>query len=163
MYHFRDRDKPWFNMYKVGDTIVFDNEKCTDRLIVTRHTIWDDSDRIIANEGVLFENYHAMAQIEGIFYHMNRAIDFWYFVVRGNDSVDVRLSMNIGNHYSFHIKNKENFQNGIYNDTVIFDTLCYEPGERGDSPLEVEWLKWKKGKGIVAYKLSDGTLFDDSK
>lgn len=161
MYHFREKDQAWFNMYKAGDIIKFDCGDYLDKLIITKNKVWDDSSRLIANEGELFEEYHAVAEIDGIFKHKNRETAFWYFVIRGSDSTDVLLSFNIGNHYAFNIDNKENFNNGLYNDTVVFDSLCYELGLAGDGPLEIEWLKWKKGKGIVAYKLSDGTIFDD--
>lgn len=75
---------------------------------------------------------------------------------------DPILNVVIGERYAMPVKDARNYSKiGIYKDTIIIDNLNSFQKKYKKHSFTFEYMKWHKYKGVVEYKLSDGTIYKD--
>ena len=156
MYHFTEDDYTMINIYKADSTYILKMENETDTLIVKNVTIYDNSSNFYIDESTPGPDYHALAYIDAQLVHKSTKIPFSAVYEKYANEVDPRISIVIGELYAFDICDKRNFKkDGIYNDTIIIDSLNSKKGYEWPGKFEIEYLQWHKKKGIVKYKIRD--------
>jgi hypothetical protein len=69
----------------------------------------------------------------------------------------------MGERYAMSVKDQRNYSStGIYKDTILIDSLNSFQKNYKKHHFAFEYMKWHKYKGVVEYKLSDGTIYKDS-
>ena len=161
MYHFSKSDSLYFEVYDTLQSYVFKTNKGTDTLrfveknIVENYNEWyfDQVDGSIFN---------AQFYMEGRLKHHGHNEKIFILFVKESDDQDPTMEMGLGERYAIPIEDERNYVNGMYKDTIIVDAK--NSILRNDFPhyYTFDYLKWHKYKGIVEYKLSDGTIYKDS-
>ena len=161
MYHFTKSDSLYFEVYDTLQSYVFKTNKGTDRLrfvekkIVEKYNEW----YIDQVDGSIF---NAQFYMEGRLKHYGHEETIFILFVKESDNQDPIMEMGLGERYAIPIEDERNYVNGMYKDTIIVD--AENSIFRNDFPhyFTFDYLKWHKYKGIVEYKLSDGTIYKDS-
>ena len=68
----------------------------------------------------------------------------------------------MGERYALPVSDSRNMKaDGFYKDTIIIDDTNSQVNHALDHCYEFEYLIWHKYKGIIGYKLSDGTVYPE--
>ena len=159
MYHFSQSDSLYFNMYDTLQYYTFKTNKGIDTLIFTRKQIEENYNEwyIDIVDGTIF---NAFSYSEGVFRHNGSNEEIHISHRKDADNKDPVLNIILGERYAMPIDEARNFsKTGIYKDTIIIDDTNSHLNHYRQHNYTFEYLKWHKYKGIVEYKLSDGTIY----
>ncbi|MDO4991391.1 MAG: hypothetical protein Q4E26_00355 [Prevotellaceae bacterium] len=98
----------------------------------------------------------------GVFIHNGEEYEFWYRFRKKNDKGDPLFAIRIGARSTGDVTDLRNYYYGRYNDVIVIDSANSEIIDIKRQLCEFDSFKWHKFKGIVEYKLSDGTIYKDS-
>ena len=161
-FHFSKHDSLYFNAYDTLKSSVFITNKGIDTLIINKKEIREEYGKYYfsGTEGSVF---NAFCYCEGKLIHEDVQEDFKLFFRKIYHDLDPEISLSIGDSYAMPIYDSRNFKSpGIYKDTIIIDGHNIKYRHPLSHNYKIEYLKLHKYKGIVEYKLSDGTIYKDS-
>lgn len=162
MYHFSQSDSLYFNIYDTLQYYTFKTNNGIDTLQITKKYIEENYNEwyIDMEEGSIFE---ACFFCEGIFRHNSSDEEIHIHHVKKADNQDPVLKVVLGERYAMPVHDARNYSKiGIYKDTIVIDSTNSHQNHYKPHNYTFEYLKWHKYKGIVEYKLSDGTIYKDS-
>jgi len=163
MYHFTKHDSTYFNAYDTLKPYYFKTNTGTDVLYLTSKKIREDYCQWYWDNNVESSVFNASFSCKGYFIHKYVAKRFWLFYFKESDNDDPTMTIYIGERQAHRIHDERNLQsNGIYKDNIIID---YKNSKMHDEEemckYHFDYIKWNKYKGIVEYKLSDGTFYKE--
>ena len=100
--------------------------------------------------------------MEGRLNHHGHEEKISILFIKESDNQDPIIQMVLGERYALPIEDERNYVNGMYKDTIIMDAENSHLNHYLPHYYTFDYLKWHKYKGIVEYKLSDGTIYKDS-
>lgn len=160
IYHFSLHDSLYFNAYDTACYYTFKTTKGLDSLRINRKVCIDNYKKwyidICPPEGT----FNPIFYYDGVFIHNGCMEDYSLFLEKLVDNSDSELSVVLGERYAFSINDARNMKSeGFYKDTIIIDDANSHVNHDFEHCYEFEYLIWNKYKGIVGYKLSDGTVY----
>ena len=163
IYHFTPHDSLYFNAYDTACYYTFKTSKGLDSLWIKKKVCIDNYKEwyvdIAPREGELEPIFYYV----GDFIHNGSKEDFYLCYEKLYENTDPVLKMSVGERYARPVDDPRNMKSdGIYNDTIIIDDGNSFVNHDFKHCYEFEYLIWHKYKGIIGYKLSDGTIFPDS-
>lgn len=161
MYHFSQSDSLYFNIYDTLQSYYFKTNNGIDTLKFTKKQIKENyNEWYIDNvDGPIFNAYF---YCEGIFRHNGSDEEIHFSHRKEADNEDPVFTLVLGECYATSIDDARNFSKpGIYKDTIVIDNMNFHQNHFKPHNYTFEYMKWHKYKGIVEYKLSDGTIFKD--
>ena len=162
MHHFSQSDSLYFNIYDTLQCYTFKTNNGIDTLRFTKKHIEENYSEwyFDMEDGSVFE---AFFYCEGIFRHNSSDEEIHISHKKESDNQDPVFRVVLGERYAMPIADARNFiKTGIYKDTIIIDNTNSKLNNYKSHNYTFEYLKWHKYKGIVEYKLSDGTIYKDS-
>lgn len=159
MYHFSQNDSLYFNIYDTLQYYTFNTNKGIDTLQIIKKHIKENYNEwyIDMVDGAIFEAYFFS---EGYFKHNGSDEKIQIHHQKVADNQDPLFSIVIAERYADDIKDIRNLsESGIYRDTIVIDSTNSQQNHYEPHNFTFEYLKWHKYKGIVEYKLSDGTTY----
>ena len=161
MYHFTKSDSLCFNAYDTLNCYVLKTNKGKDTLRFVRKCIEENYNEwyFDMNDGAVF---NAHFYCDGILTHNGHNEEISISYTKESDNHDPVMSIVLAERYALSIKDERNYVNGFYKDTIIVDSENSQQNSCHPHSFTFEYLKWHKYKGIVEYKLSDGTIYKDS-
>lgn len=161
-YHFSKHDSLYFDVYDTLKSYIFVTNKGIDTLKVNEKEIREEYGKYYfsSTESNVF---NAFCSCKGKFIHNGVQEDFNLFFLKIYHELDPEISLSIGDSHARPIYDNRNFKSpGIYKDTIIMDSENIKETASCSNDYKIEYLKLHKYKGIVEYKLSDGTIYKDS-
>ena len=163
IYHFTPHDSLYFNAYDTACYYTFKTSKGLDSLWINRKVCIDNYKKwyvdIAPREGELEPIFYYV----GDFIHNGSKERFFLHYKKIYENADPELKVSLGERYALPVDDPRNMKSeGIYNDTIIIDDENSFVNHDFKHCYEFEYLIWHKYKGIIGYKLSDGTIFPDS-
>ncbi len=161
MYHFSQSDSLYFNIYDTLQSYYFKTNNGIDTLQFTEKQIKENYNwwYIDMVDGPIF---NAHFHIEGILRHNGSDERVYVSCNKKADNKDPVFNIVLAEHYAMPIDDARNFSKpGIYKDTIVIDSMNSQQNHYFPHSYTFEYMKWHKYKGIVEYKLSDGTIFKD--
>lgn len=161
MFHFTTHDSLYFNVYDTLKEYTFHTNKGTDTLRVNKKQIRDLYSEWYFNN-LETSVFNASFFCGGVFIHNGAEYEIWYRFRKKNDKGDPLFAIKIGARITYDVTDLRNYYYGRYNDVIVIDSANSEIIDIDRQLCEFDCLKWHKFKGIVEYKLSDGTIYKDS-
>lgn len=162
MHHFSPQDSLYFNVYDTQKYYTFCTNTGIDTILFKKKYVEENYKEwyFDMSDGPIFEAYFCC---EGIFIHNSVEETFHYSYKKCCDNQDPELTVIWGELYAMPVNDLRNFsEEGIYKDTIIVDKKNYRPGYYfKNDKCSLVYLKWHKYKGVIEYKLSDGTIYKD--
>ena len=163
IYHFTPHDSLYFNAYDTACYYTFKTSKGLDSLWIKKKVCIDNYKEwyvdIAPREGELEPIFYYV----GDFIHNGSKERFFLHYEKIYENADPELKVSLGERYALPVDDPRNMKSeGIYNDTIIIDDGNSFVNHDFKHCYEFEYLIWHKYKGIIGYKLSDGTIFPDS-
>lgn len=162
MYHFSQSDSLYFDVYDTLHLYYLKTNNGIDTLQFKKKHVDENYNEwyIDMSEGSIF---NASFYFEGIIRHSGFEEELYVSYEKVADNQDPVLSIVMGERYAMPVKDKRNYSSkGIYKDTILIDSLNSIQNNYNKHHFTFEYMKWHKYKGIVEYKLSDGTIYKDS-
>lgn len=161
MYHFSKSDSLYFEVYDTLNSYVFKTNNGTDTLRFVKKYVKENYNEwyIDQVDGAVFNAYFYM---DGILNHNGHHEKISISFNKESDNQDPIMVIILGERYALPIEDERNYVNGFYKDTIIVDDENSQLNHDFPHFYTFDYLKWHKYKGIVEYKLSDGTIYKDS-
>ena len=163
IYHFTPHDSLYFNAYDTLCYYTFKTSKGLDSLWIKRKVCIDKY------KEWYFDNCPPEGTLDPIFYydgdftHNGSKDSFCLIYKKLYQNADPELKVVLGERYAWPVDDPRNMKSeGIYKDTIIIDDENSDVKHYFEHSYEFEYLIWHKYKGIIGYKLSDGTIYPDS-
>ena len=158
--HFSVHDSLYFNAYDTAALYVFKTDKGFDTLQICRKVCIDNYRKWYIDQCPPEGTFEPIFYYEGLMLHNGYKEDFSVFLKKTHEEKDPVISVTLGERYADTIKDSRNLMsNGFYRDTIIIDDANSHVNHYFSHGYEFEYLKWHKYRGIVGYKLSDGTVY----
>lgn len=167
MYHFTKNDTLYFDVYDTLRCYTFKTNNGIDTLRITKKYIEETYNEwyldLGPGPGAIFNAYFYM---EGLLRHNGSDEEIYVSYTKIEDNQDPELDIVLGERFAMPVEDSRNFARpGIYRDVIVVDSMnSHQNDYFGPHYFVFESFKWHKYKGIVGYRLSDGTVYqDDSK
>jgi hypothetical protein len=158
--HFSAHDSLYFNAYDTATFYLFKTNKGLDTLQIYRKVCIDNYKKWYIDQCPPEGTFEPVFYYEGLLWHDGNKEDFSVFQKKTHKGKDPVISVTLGERYADSIRDSRNLRsNGIYKDTILIDDANSHVNHYFPHSYEFEYLKWSKYKGIVGYKLSDGTIY----
>lgn len=161
MYHFTQHDSLYFNIYDTLQSYTFktnngiDTLRITEKYVIERYDEW-----YFFLEGTPGSTFEAYSYCEGLLRHNGNDEEFYISFEKIKDNQDPEITIILAERYAMPVEDSRNFvKPGIYKDVIVVDSMNSHQNNSSDQHFLIESLKWHKYKGIVEYKLSDGTVY----
>lgn len=162
MYHFSQSDSLYFDIYDTLQLYYLKTNNGIDTLEFKKKHIDENYNEwyVDMSEGSVF---NAFFYCEGFLKHNGFKEDLYVSYKKIADNQDPIFSIVMGERYAMSVKDQRNYSStGIYKDTILIDSLNSFQKNYKKHHFAFEYMKWHKYKGVVEYKLSDGTIYKDS-
>jgi hypothetical protein len=162
MYHFSQSDSLYFDIYDTLQLYYLKTNNGIDTLEFKKKHIDENYNEwyVDMSEGSFF---NAFFYCEGFLKHNGFKEDLYVSYKKIADNQDPIFSIVMGERYALSVKDQRNYSStGIYKDTILIDSLNSFQKNYKKHHFTFEYMKWHKYKGVVEYKLSDGTIYKDS-
>ncbi|MBP5714412.1 MAG: hypothetical protein J6X07_06915 [Prevotella sp.] len=158
MYHFTKQDSLFFYIYDTLNFYILKTNNGTDTLRFIKKNVEENYNEwyFDMNDGTVF---NAHFYYGGIVNHNGHNEEISISYVKESDNQDPIMNIILAERYALSIKDVRNYSNGIYKDTIIVDDNNSQQNYHNPHYFTFEYLKWHKYRGIVEYKLSDGTIY----
>ena len=162
MYHFTQHDSLYFNIYDTLQYYTFKTNNGIDTFRITKKEVKERYDEwyifLEASPGAIFK---AFSCCEGMLRHNGHDEEFYISFKKIKDNQDPEITIILAERYAMPVEDSRNFARpGIYRDVIVVDSMnSHQNDYFGPHHFLFESLKWHKYKGIVEYKLSDGTIY----
>lgn len=162
LYHFTQHDSLYFNIYDTLQSYTFKTNNGIDTFRITKKEVKERYDEwyifLEASPGAIFEAY---SYCEGMLRHNGHDEEFFISFKKIKDNQDPEITIILAERYAMPVEDSRNFARpGIYRDVIVVDSMnSHQNDYFGPHHFLFESLKWHKYKGIVEYKLSDGTIY----
>lgn len=168
LYHFTQHDSLYFNIYDTLQSYTFKTNNGIDTFRITKKEVIEDYNEWFwdiggGGPGYIFEAY---SYCEGMLRHNGNDEEFYISFEKIKDNQDPEITIILAERYAMPVEDSRNFARpGIYRDVIVVDSMnSHQNDYFGPHYFVFESFKWHKYKGIVGYRLSDGTVYqDDSK
>jgi hypothetical protein len=162
IYHFTPHDSLYFNSYDTLCYYTFRTNNGLDSLWIKRKVCIDNYKEwyvdIAPREGELDPVFYYV----GEFIHNGCKDSLKVYYKKIYENSDPELKVVLGERYAWPVDDPRNMKSeGIYKDTIIIDDENSQVNHCFDHCYEFEYLIWHKYKGIIGYKLSDGTIYSE--
>lgn len=158
MFHFSKSDSLYFDIYDTLKYYSLKTNNGVDTLWLVEKNIEENYNKwyFDMNESAV---YNAHVHISGFLKHNGCNEEISIFYKKVSDNQDPIMSFVLAERYALSIIDVRNRVNGIYKDTIIVDADNSQQNHYYPHTFTLDYLKWHKFKGIVEYKLSDGTIY----
>ena len=158
MYHFSNLDSLYFDIYDTLRYYTFQTNNGIDTLWFINKKIEENYNEwhFDMNEGAVFNAYFS---INGFFKHKGCSEKISILYKKECYNQDPTMNIILAERHALSIKDARNFVNGIYKDTITVDNGNSRQNNNYSHCFTFDFLQWHKYKGIIAYKLSDGTIY----
>lgn len=162
IYHFTHQDSLYFNAYDTLCYYKFRTNQGVDSLRINRKVCIDNYKKwyidICPSEGTFDPIFYYI----GVFIHNGCKEYFSLHLEKTKKDKDPELRIALGERYALPVSDSRNMKTaGFYKDTIIIDDTNSQVNHALDHCYEFEYLLWHKYKGIIGYKLSDGTVYPE--
>jgi len=163
IYHFTPHDSLYFNAYDTACYYTFKTSQGVDSLWINEKVCIDLYKKWQWNIGRGDLYLDPTFYYDGVLIHNGCKEDFYLHYKKLYENADPELWISVGERYAFPVDDPRNMKTeGIYKDTIIIDGGNSCVNHDFKHCYEFEYLIWHKYKGIIGYKLSDGTIYPDS-
>ena len=163
IYHFTPHDSLYFNAYDTAYYYTFKTSQGVDSLWINEKVCIDLYKKWQWNIGRGDLYLDPTFYYDGVLIHNGCKEDFYLCYKKLYENADPVLKIALGERYAFPVDDPRNMKSeGIYKDTIIIDDKNSDFSHCFKHCYEFEYLIWHKYKGIIGYKLSDGTIYPDS-
>lgn len=162
MYHFSQNDSLYFGIYDTLQSYYFKTNFGIDTLRFTKKHIDENYDEWYVDmvDGSVF---NAFFYCEGYLRHNSSYEELYFSYRKEADNQDPVFRVVLGERYSMPVDDARNYStSGVYKDIIVIDSLNSRQNNYKQHDYTFEYMKWHKYKGIIEYKLSDGTIYRDS-
>ena len=160
IYHFTPHDSLYFNIYTPGKYYTFKTSDGIDSLLIDHTVCVDNYKEWYIDECPPNGTFNPIYYYIGYLIHNGCKDEINLFFTKLHPEKDPELSIVVGERYAMPITDKWNLMpDGHYRDTIVVNDSNSFVKHVLDHCYEFDYFIWHKYKGIVGYKLSDGTVF----
>lgn len=158
--HFSAHDSLYFNAYDTATLYIFKTNKGHDTLKIYRKVCKDNYRKWYIDQCPPEGTFEPIFYYLGELIHFGNKEKFRLHMTKAHKGKDPFISVTFGERYADTIKDSRNLMpDGFYRDTIVIDDANSHVNHYFSHGYEFEYLKWHKYRGIVGYRLSDGTVY----